>query len=149
MKKTNCVLTSKQAKCCVISQYLLSYSHVMRPLATLTMRYTIYWHLENKQDRGQDDVYLLFDHYISFLSANYTHTTSLFSPLHLCRWNFISAVVVYHLPEIGINKLTGRPCLDSSDDVVCVYISRLDTAADGRNSEGITFQCLSHLASEM
>lgn len=31
------------------------------------------YHLQYKQDRGQDDVYLLLDHYISFVSANYTH----------------------------------------------------------------------------
>lgn len=81
------------------------------------------------------------------------HTTSLSCPALCALTQFMLVefhffAVVCHLLKIGINKVTGHPCVIQSDDVVCVYISCLDTITDGRNSEGIAFPCLSHLSEE-
>ncbi len=112
-----------------------SIKHEEYPLSTIT-----HWHLQRKQDRGRGDVYLPFHEVIAYTQPHC-------SPL-CARWIYVGILAVFcHLSEIGgINKVTGHRCLDWSDDVVCVCISCSDTITGGRNSESITFQCLSNLS---
>ena len=75
------------------------------------MMLLIYWHLQYKT------VFITwFHHQISYC----THNLIVLTEFTVDAFHYFAAFC--HLLEIGISKVTGHPCSDESDDVVCVFI---------------------------